>query len=144
MQKFLVMYIFLPNLSKTDFKGTIRHLKWHESYENGILVQMKNERLSSVVSTTSMLTSSGPLLQPPTLAEAKKYMKNDKQLDVSVVIWHEAERSKEQPLILEASDSTSSGGCGEVGCNQKGCQGYQQGHNLIDRDEIITCSVYEV
>ena len=38
-----------------------------------------------------------------------------------------------------------SGSCGAEGCNEKGCHGYQQGrHGLIDTDEIISCSVYEV
>jgi hypothetical protein len=42
------------------------------------------------------------------------------------------------------SNGSSNSGCGEVGCNERGCHGYQQGLDLIDRDEIITCSVYEV
>ncbi len=44
---------------------------------------------------------------------------------------------------VESSVSTSSG-CGEIGCNERGCHGYKAGLEQIDRDEIITCSVYEV
>ena len=70
--------------------------------------------------------------------------------DVSAsVIWHEEHLrplQHEQPPVTsaEASDSISSA-CEEEGCNQIGCYGYQQkGHELVDRDEIITCSVYDV
>ena len=72
------------------------------------------------------------------------------------VIWHE----KPPPLLSHQSESSSGsasscgggngngsgiyGGCGEEGCNEKGCHGYKQGHELIDHDEIVTCSVYQV
>ena len=90
-----------------------------------------------------------PYLAPPDhqkfiVKAPQKTLKMVENKSISVAIWH-PEQLLSEANPRESTSSGTSGSCGEEGCNVKGCHGYQQGrHGLIDTDEIISRSVYEV